>query len=75
MTVLLQTSNIVWQTVHLTEQVNINLEYDVEHGLLNIFVKGLGETNDVPCLINVLSSIRSGLPSLSFTVAMSTDVV
>ena len=63
MATLLQTSNIVWQTVHLTEQVNINLEYDVQHGLLNIFVRGLGETNGRPCSINVLSNDACERPS------------
>jgi len=56
MTTMLQTSNIVWQSVSLTDEVKINLEYDIHRGLLNIFVKNIGNNNKLPCHINVLSN-------------------
>jgi hypothetical protein len=52
---MLQTSNIVWQSVSLTDELKINLEYDVHRGLLNVFVKNIGDKNELPCQINVLS--------------------
>jgi hypothetical protein len=52
MATMLQTSNIICQTVNLTDEVKINLEYDIHRGLLNIFVKN----NKLPCHINVLSN-------------------
>jgi len=53
---MLQTSNIIWQSVNLTDEVKINLEYDIHRGLLNIFVKNIGDNNKLPCHINVLSN-------------------
>lgn len=61
MTTMLQTSNIVWQSVSLTDEVKINLEYDIHRGLLNIFVKNIGDNNKSPCHINVLSNSKSTL--------------
>ncbi|CAM4776543.1 unnamed protein product [Rotaria magnacalcarata] len=55
MAAILQTSNIVWQTVNLTDELKINLEYDIHNGLLNIFVKNTSNTDKLPCRINVLS--------------------
>jgi len=62
MTTMLQTSNIIWQSVNLTDEVKINLEYDIHRGLLNIFVKNIGDNNKFPCHINVLSN-RSEEPN------------
>jgi hypothetical protein len=56
MATMLQTSNIVWQSVSLTDDVKINLEYDIHRGLLNIFVNNTGDNNKLPCHINVLSN-------------------
>jgi hypothetical protein len=56
MATILQTSNIVWQSVNLTDDVKINLEYDIHQGLLNIFVKNIGNNTTLPCHINVLSN-------------------
>lgn len=61
MTTMLQTSNIVWQSVSLTDEVKINLEYDIHRGLLNIFVKNIGDNNKSLCHINVLSNSKSTL--------------
>jgi hypothetical protein len=55
MTTMLQTSNIVWQSVCLTDELKINLEYDIHRGLLNIFVKNTSDNKELPCHINVLS--------------------
>jgi hypothetical protein len=52
---MLQTSNIVWQSVCLTDELKINLEYDIHRGLLNIFVKNTSDNKELPCHINVLS--------------------
>jgi hypothetical protein len=57
MTTLLQTSNIIWQSVNLTDDVKINLEYDIHRGLLNIFIKNIGDNNKLPCHINILSNL------------------
>ena len=56
MTTMLQTSNIVWQSVSLTDELKINLEYDIHRGLLNIFVKNTSDNKELPCHINVLSN-------------------
>ncbi len=56
MTTMLQTSNIVWQSVCLTDELKINLEYDIHRGLLNIIVKNTGDTKEFPRYINVLSN-------------------
>lgn len=53
---MLQTSSIIFQTVHLTDELKIALEYDIEDGLLNVFVKNTGDERRLPCQINVLSS-------------------
>ncbi|CAF3348251.1 unnamed protein product [Rotaria sp. Silwood1] len=55
MATMLQTSNIVWQSVSLTDELKINLEYDIHRGLLNIFVKNTGNNDKLPCHINILS--------------------
>ncbi|CAF1213643.1 unnamed protein product [Rotaria sordida] len=55
MATILQTSNIVWQSVSLTDELKINLEYDIHRGLLNIFVKNIGNNDKLPCHINILS--------------------
>ena len=48
-------SNMVYQSVRLTDDVKINLQYDIHRGWLNIFVKNLGDKKILPCHINVLS--------------------
>jgi len=53
---MLQTSNIVFQTVDLTDGLKIGLEYDLHGGALNIFVKNTGDQMDLPCQINILSN-------------------
>ena len=53
---MLQTSNIVFQTVNLTDELKIGLEYDLHGGALNIFVKNTGDQMDLACQINVLSN-------------------
>lgn len=53
---MLQTSNIVFQTVNLTDELKIGLEYDLHGGALNIFVKNTGDQMDLPCQINILSN-------------------
>ena len=53
---MLQTSNIVFQTVNLTDELKIGLEYDLHGGALNIFVKNTGEQMDLPYQINILSN-------------------
>ena len=55
MATILHTSNIVCQSVCLTDDVKINLQYDIHQGLLNIFVKNIGQNRQLPCHINVLS--------------------
>lgn len=55
MATILHTSNVVCQSVYLTDDVKINLQYDIQQGLLNIFVKNIGENRQLPCHINVLS--------------------
>lgn len=55
MTTMLQTSNIVWQTVNLTDELKINLEYDIHRGVLNIFVNNDNNINKLPYQINVVS--------------------
>lgn len=55
MATIQQPSNIVWQSVSLTDDVKINLQYDIHRGCLNIFVKNIGDTKKLPCQINVLS--------------------
>lgn len=50
---MFQTSNIVCQTVNLTDDIKIGLEYDIHRGLLNIFVKN---HMDYPSQINILSN-------------------
>ncbi len=49
-------SNIVCQSVHLTDQLKIGLEYDMHRGLLNIFVKNNGNNIEFPSQINILSN-------------------
>jgi len=56
MATILQTSNIIWQSISLTDEVKINLEYDIHYGLLNIFINNIGDNNKLPCHINVLSN-------------------
>ncbi|CAF1213503.1 unnamed protein product [Adineta steineri] len=53
---MFQTSNIVCQNVHLTDDLKIGLEYDRFNGLLNIFVKNIGNNNQLPSHINILSN-------------------
>lgn len=55
MTTMLQTSNIVWQNVNLTDEVKLNLQYDTHSGLLNIFVKNNDNEKKIPCHINIPS--------------------
>lgn len=50
------TKNIICQYVNLTDELNIDLEYDIQTGLLNICVKNTGNTKDYPSQINVLSN-------------------
>lgn len=63
MTTMLQTSNIIWKNVSLTDEIKINLEYDIHRGLLNIFVKNIGgddnNNNKLPSHINVISNESS----------------
>ena len=56
MNTMLQTSSIVFQTVRLTDELKIALEYDIEDGLLNVFVRNTGDRRKLPCQINVLSN-------------------
>lgn len=49
-------SNIVCQSVNLTDQLKIGLEYDMHRGLLNIFVKNNGNNVELPSHINILSN-------------------
>ncbi len=63
---MFQTSNIVYQSINLTDELKIGLEYDRYCGLLNIFVKNTGES---PSHINILSNneeIQQGLSRLIF---------
>jgi hypothetical protein len=53
---MLQTSNIVCQSVHLTDDLTISLEYNIHNGLLNIFVKNTDNNIPLPTHINVLSN-------------------
>jgi len=48
---MFQTSNIVCQSVNLTDKLKIGLEYDIHRDLLNIFVKNI----ELPSHINILS--------------------
>ena len=52
---MFQTSNFVCQSINLTDELKIGLEYDTQSGLLNIFVKNI----ELPSRINVLSSYQS----------------
>ncbi|UJR31033.1 hypothetical protein I4U23_018543 [Adineta vaga] len=56
MSTMLQTSNVICQSVHLTDELKIGLEYDRSQGLLNIFVKNTGQQNQYPSQINILSN-------------------
>jgi hypothetical protein len=56
LTTMFQTSNIVYQSVNLTDELKICLEYDMYCGLLNIFVKHTGDNIELPSHINVLSN-------------------
>jgi hypothetical protein len=56
MATILQTSNIIWQSITLTDELKINLEYDVHRSALNIFVKNTGDNKDLSCQLNVLPS-------------------
>jgi hypothetical protein len=53
---MFRTSNIVCQSVNLTDELKIGLEYDVHDGLLNIFVKNTGNNIQFPSQINILSN-------------------
>ena len=52
---MLQTSNVVQQSVNLVDELKINLEYDIDQSLLNIFVKNTNDGGKLPSQINVLS--------------------
>ena len=52
---MFKTSNIVYQSVNLTDELKIGLEYDINDGLLNIFVKNTGDNIQYPTQINILS--------------------
>ena len=47
------TKNFICQYVNLTDELKIDLEYDIHTGLLNILVKNTGQ---YPSQINVLSN-------------------
>lgn len=53
---MLQTSNIVWHNVNLTDEVKLNLQYDTHSGLLNIFINNNGDEKEIPCHINITPS-------------------
>lgn len=50
---MFQASNLICQNVYLTDDFKIGLEYDNQHGLLNILLKN---NSDLPSHINILSS-------------------
>ncbi|CAF1112913.1 unnamed protein product [Adineta steineri] len=74
MTTILQTSNIIWQSVSLTDELKINLEYDTRRGLLNIFVKNTSNNKEVPCCINVLSNQSEDDKIVSNLNVISSDI-
>jgi hypothetical protein len=53
---MFQTSNVVCQSVNLTDELKIGLEYDIHRGLLNIFVKSTDSNIEFPSQINILSN-------------------
>lgn len=53
---MFQTSNLICQSVYLTDDIKIGLQYDTERGSLNIFVKNLGTDTQLPSQIHVLSN-------------------
>ena len=50
-----QTSNVVQQSVNLADELKINLEYDIDQHLLNVFVQNISDSGKLPSQINVLS--------------------
>ncbi|UJR15626.1 hypothetical protein I4U23_002562 [Adineta vaga] len=75
MTTMLQTSQIIWQSVNLTDELKINLEYDIDRNSLNIFVKNTNDNKDLSCSLNVLSDqnqIKSNLTTICRT---SSDII
>ncbi|CAF0870166.1 unnamed protein product [Adineta ricciae] len=65
MTTMLQTSRLIWQTVNLTDELKINLQYDINRNSLNISVKNTGDNKDLSCCLNVLPTPQDEIKSTS----------
>ena len=57
MATLLRASNIVWQSVYLTDQVTVNLQYDTHQDSLNIFIDN--DHHPLTCHVNVRHNVQS----------------
>lgn len=49
--------------------MKINLQYDIHQGLLNIFVKNIGDNHPLPCHINVLSASNHSSQPICYEVS------
>lgn len=59
---MLQTSNVIWQSVRLTDELKLNLEYDVQRSVLNIFVKNASDDKNLFCQLNVAPATEGACP-------------
>jgi hypothetical protein len=53
---MFQTSNLACQNVNLADELTIGLEYDTHNGLLNVFVKNVGDNTQFPSKINIFNN-------------------
>lgn len=69
------TKNLICQYVNLTDELKIDLEYDIHTGLLNILVKNTGNDRQYPSQVNVLSNPTNMIEQSSLSRSLSNDLI